>query len=124
MRLTALALPLSLAACAPQGDAGETQPATTEVQSHVIPLEYRGRWAESVAACLSHNTRRYEISAGTVDREGFHGEVEEVEITGNSATISLTADGAPVDFALSHIDDNTIRARYPGRAPFTLARCR
>ena len=118
--------------CAACGDGGpserKTQTSPTAQgepwQSHVIPVEFRGRWAEVPAACLSHNTRRYEISAIQIDRADFSGSVQSVTVAGSAANVRLEVDNEAVAFRMVLDDANTMRTSYGTREEFILYRCR
>ncbi len=122
----AMVLSLGCAACAdPAPGEGEKAPAGTATQqSHVIPVDYRGRWAELPAACLSHNTRRYEISAIQIDRADFSGRVERVIMADSAADVRLQVAEGTVEFRMALDDANTMRASYGQREEFILHRCR
>lgn len=117
---------LMLAACSPSGEVADDAPAAeaTAIASHIVPRAYRGRWAEMPAACLTHNSRRYEIAAGRIDSGQFGGKVEHVRIIDDTAVVWLALDGAEVLFTLTLEDSNSMRASYGKRDPFTLTRCR
>lgn len=109
------------------GDGGEKEAGESARgidESHVIPANFRGRWAEMPSACLSDNTRRYEISAIQIDRPDFSGRVEQVRLRGPAAKIHLETPAGPAEFTLAEVDENTMRAAYGAREPFTLTRCR
>lgn len=124
MHDVALLLAALLAACsADEAEAPDAEgPAVAE--SHVIPVDYRGRWAESAAACLVESSRRYEIAATRIDRPDFAGRVDEVVLTGPTANVRLEARGGQVEFRMVLEDENTMRASYGARGEFTLLRCR
>lgn len=113
-----------LAACSPSEPDAQEGNETAVMQSHVIPVDYRGRWGESPAACLIANTRRYEIAATRIDRPDFAGKVEQVTLRDGVAMVQLEAQGARTAFHLALQDENTMRASYDARGAFTLYRCR
>lgn len=119
---------LPLLACLPTAcdPAPETQakPQPAVVETHIIPVDFRGRWAEMPAACLSHNSRRYEIAAGRIDSGQFGGKVEQVRVQGEQALASLKLELGEVPFSMVLEDSNTMRAAYGERETFTLLRCR
>lgn len=116
-------LTVLLHACSSPEEEGATSASAPET-THAIPREFRGRWAESPAACLSSNSRRYEIAAGRIDSAAFGGEVEEVLLDGQSATVRLALEQSETDFSFTLVDENTMRARYGERETFTLYLCR
>ncbi|MGB3797135.1 MAG: hypothetical protein WA957_12615 [Alteraurantiacibacter sp.] len=103
---------------------GENSHQPSAQSDHMIAMEYRGRWAEIPAACLSHNTRRYEISAIQIDRADFSGRVESVNYADDLAEVRLNTAGGSVDFRMVLDDANTMRASYGQREEFILHRCR
>lgn len=113
-----------LVGCSEAESDPEERDAPDVTQSHVIPLEYRGRWAETPAACLAENTRRYEIAATRIDRPDFAGKVEQVVLSPNEADVRLGAQGARVNFRMALEGENAMRASYGTRGEFTLRRCR
>jgi len=115
---------LALAACSPSGDGEAAARGVEEATTHFVPAKFRGRWGESVAACLSHNARRYEIAAGRIDSGQFGGKVEAVRLRGDTANVRLSLEHGEVQFSLSLIDNNTMQATYGEREPFTLTMCR
>ncbi|WP_338241016.1 hypothetical protein [Aurantiacibacter hainanensis] len=119
-----LLLPAVLAACSPSEPDAQEGNETAVMQSHVIPVDYRGRWGETAAACLTANTRRYEIAATRIDRPDFGGEVEQVTLRDGVAVVQLEAQGAQTAFRMALQDENTMRASYDARGAFTLHRCR
>ena len=128
MRACLPLLPISLAliGCAPgaseDGEGGEG--AVLATTTHIIPREFRGRWAEEPAACLVPNSRRYEIAAGRIDTASFGGAVDEVQVAGADAIARLSLDQGEVQFTMTLLDANTIQASYGDRAPFILRMCR
>lgn len=116
----------ALMACSPSDEQNAKTAArdATPETSHIIPREYRGRWAEMPAACLTHNSRRYEIAAGRIDTATFGGDVEEVRLNGRNATVRLLLEAGEADFAMTLHDANTMQARYGEREAFTLHLCR
>lgn len=80
---------LALAACSPAAQPGSEGKLAQTTTSHIIPVDFPGRWAEMPAACLSHNPRRYEIAAGRIDSGQFGGKLEKVRVQGQQALASL-----------------------------------
>lgn len=117
---------LTLGGCAPDTaevkDSGEGPTVTTA--THIIPRQFRGRWAEEPAACLVQNSRRYEIAAARIDTASFSADVNEVTVSGQDAVARLELDHGTVQFAMTLMDANTMRASYGERPPFTLRMCR
>ncbi len=126
LRISFLPLVALIGACsdADRGERGDAAATAVIDESHVIPVEYRGRWAETPAACLSDNSRRYEISAAQIYRADFSARVEDVIIAGDTANVSLEGQGGAAQFRFVLDDANTMRASYGTRAEFTLRRCR
>lgn len=113
-----------LVGCSEAEPEAQESDAPAVAQSHVIPVDYRGRWAETPAACLVENTRRYEIAATRIDRPDFASEVEQVMLSDKWVDARLRAKRAQVDFRMALEDENTMRASYGTRGEFTLLRCR
>ncbi|MWV27458.1 hypothetical protein [Aurantiacibacter rhizosphaerae] len=76
------------------------------------------------AACLTHNTRRYEISAIQIDRADFSGRVEGVTFSETAADVHLSMPKGEALFRIELDDANTMRAHYGQREEFILRRCR
>ncbi|WP_120075970.1 hypothetical protein [Aurantiacibacter odishensis] len=128
MRACLSLLPISLAliGCAPGAaeDGEVAEDAALRTTTHIIPREFRGRWAEVPAACLVPSSRRYEIAAGRIDTASFGGEVESVEVGEEGAVARLALDQGEVPFSMTLVDTNTMQASYGDRSPFILRMCR
>lgn len=101
-------------------EATSSQPRTT----HVIPVDFRGLWAESPAACLSHNDRRYEISAIHFGSASLDAKIKTVQIDGRLAVAKAQAPEGDFTLNMNLVDSNTMRARIGERAPVDLTMCR
>ncbi|WAT19011.1 hypothetical protein OZN62_05445 [Aurantiacibacter sp. MUD11] len=92
--------------------------------SHVIPVNFRGIWAESPAACLSHNDRRYEISAIHFGSASIDAKVRSVQIEGDTALAKAQMEAGDFTLAMTLVDGNEMRARIGERDPVDLMMCR